>query len=78
MGDGQKKTCSCGAEIVMLMGPNGKVIPAQPVRTIYCENQSLPGMPGTRGLVVLRVGSHYVNHFETCPNRTRYRKESRP
>lgn len=51
--------------IELIMGPNGKKIPAQRIRTIYRRTNELFE---ANTLEVVEVGESYVSHFETCPN----------
>jgi hypothetical protein len=58
-------------KIEMLEGPNGKMIPAQKIRTVYVLQESTGKLETTRPL---GGGSTYVSHFETCPKASSFTK----
>jgi hypothetical protein len=64
----------CGAKMEFIMGPNGKFIPAQRVKTVYVVDES----SGLDKLVKLALPdvALYVSHFETCPNPGRFSKKA--
>ena len=68
---GTKRPCKgCGMTIEFLVGPNGKVIPVQRIRTVYSPNAEGALVNVSKlweGSIIVRAGAYYVSHFETCP-----------
>jgi hypothetical protein len=65
--------------IELIQGPNGKVIPAQRIRSLYSLVLALdpPGEPRLQK-VPLEVGAeHFVSHFETCPEADHFSRSSK-
>lgn len=70
----EERPCrACGMKIEFRIGPNGKPIPLQRVRSVYalqadgsllkvCDEQAARGEPV------------YVSHFETCPKASSFSK----
>jgi hypothetical protein len=70
---------ACGMKITGIIGPNGNVIPAQRIKTLYRLDRE--GNALTLRKIDTIAGDKlegYVSHFETCPNAadfSRTRKE---
>ena len=69
------ETCrACGAHFEFIEGPNGRMIPAQRVRSVYARlengDDAPPGQLQKISLIPAR--SYWVNHFETCPQPNRF------
>ena len=75
MADGKQACEKCGCPMEFIMGPNGKAIPVQKVRTAYI---SAPHDETVleKGIVTNTLGEKYkifyVSHFETCSDPGRF------
>jgi hypothetical protein len=69
----QTRRCrKCPAQIVILQGPEGNPIPAQPVRSVYVLQED-----GTIAKMANHAGPLYVNHYETCPRADDFHQRQR-
>jgi hypothetical protein len=63
--------------IEMIVGPNGKAIPAQKIRTVY----ALVEEDGKRRLSKIEFEGDprptYVSHYETCPYASEFSKRKK-
>ena len=67
----------CGMKIEFRVGPNGKILPLQRVRSVYVLDQG--GQVDNANAAHAGAEAIYVSHFETCPNASdfsRGRKEA--
>lgn len=70
---------ACKKPIQFIEGPNGKLIPAQRIKTVYMlvERQDEFGHP-VIGLQKVEIGDQlYVSHFETCTDPARFSRRNR-
>lgn len=67
----------CGMTIEQIVGPNGKPIPAQKVRTVYVARTDLVGERELEKLESVAGSEVYVSHFETCPNANDFSRRRR-
>ncbi|MEE8240124.1 MAG: hypothetical protein V3R16_02550 [Nitrospirales bacterium] len=62
----------CGMSIEMIEGPNGKVIPAQKIRTVYRGVIEPNGDWKLHKQELPEAEAYYVSHFETCPQASQF------
>jgi hypothetical protein len=65
----------CGMRIEFHVGPNGKAIPLQRVRTVYAMRPDAT-IANVTSLVYAAEGV-YASHFETCPHASDFSKGAR-
>jgi hypothetical protein len=75
----KRRLCrGCRARVAMILGPNGKYIPAQKVTQLYVLQSELPMGDGNEPkLVQHQLGEFYVNHYQTCPQAERFSKRQK-
>lgn len=79
------KCKGCGAEIIWIMSPSGKVIPCDPIPVPYWQQAKAKGKIVTRNGEVIscdlygdpetETGIGYVPHWATCPKAGEFRRE---
>jgi hypothetical protein len=75
----KRKLCQgCRAKVVMILGPNGKYIPAQKVTQLYVLQDALPLEGQNEPTLVKHLqGDFFVNHYQTCPQAQRFSKRQK-
>lgn len=69
----QVRPCKrCGMRIEFHVGPNGKPIPLQRIRTLYWVRDGRAVKHDAAG------EPFYVSHFETCPNAGEFSRKGQP
>lgn len=81
------KCKGCGAEIIWIMSPSGKVIPCDPIPVPYWQQTKAKGKIVTRNGEVIScylygdpetvTGEGYVPHWATCPAAGQFRRKER-
>lgn len=74
------KCKSCGADIIWIKTPAGKVMPCDPTRVRYIEKSETASIVKSNGEVskcelILATGLGYIPHWATCPDADRHRKK---
>lgn len=77
----------CGAEIIWIMSPAGKVIPCDPIEVPYWQRSKAKGKIVTRNGEVIScelygdpetvTGIGYIPHWATCPKAGEFRRKER-
>lgn len=78
------KCKGCGAEIIWIMSPSGKLIPCDPEQVTYWQKTKANGKIVTPNGEVIScefygdpqsaTGIGYVPHWATCPNADKFRR----
>ena len=79
------KCKGCGAEIIWIMSPAGKMIPCDPEPVIYWQKPKAKGKVVTKNGMVIScdfegdmaksTGIGYVPHWATCPKAGEFRRK---
>lgn len=73
-----KEPCrACGCPIEKILGPNGKFIPVQKVRTVYSYVNGWDSMKKALASSKEEPFDYYVSHFETCSDPGRFSKRGK-
>ena len=71
----ERRPCkACGMPIEIHLGPNGKPIPLQRIRSFYALADPLHGGTISRLELAPGIEAGFVSHFETCPSANQFSK----
>lgn len=66
----------CGMQIELRIGPSGRAIPFQRVRSVYLLTDTLLGQELRTSDEPRHAKSTLINHFETCPYATDFSRKN--